>query len=68
MARKFKDGQRVKVVKAVTHEARIFIGEEGVVMGYYNDPLFPYRINLRNGDEPTFFAASELEAVDDANL
>ena len=68
MARKFQDGQRVKVVKAVTHEARIFIGEEGVVMGYYNDPLFPYGINLRNSAEPTFFAPSELEAITDASL
>jgi len=66
MARKFRNGDKVKVVKECgpcEFEEGVRIGNVGIVVDYDAGVLYPYRVKLQKNGEVYVFGVRELELI-----
>lgn len=66
MARKFKIGDRVKVIKFTGTEKSsgcFKIGQQGTITDYYPEVPYPYTVKKLRRKQVEYFHARELELV-----
>lgn len=66
MARKFRNGDKVKVVKecgSYEFEEGVRIGNVGIVVDYVGNTQYPYCVKLQKNGEVYVFNVRELELI-----